>query len=76
MPTELITPTSSTPRHTSLRAWWAVSVVTLALFAIVTTEILPIGLLTPIGAEFGVADGTAGLMMTIPASSPPSPPRR
>ncbi|WLQ45323.1 MFS transporter [Streptomyces laculatispora] len=39
---------------------------TLALFAIVTTEILPIGLLTPIGAEFGVSDGTAGLMMTMP----------
>ncbi|WP_371776713.1 MFS transporter [Streptomyces sp. NBC_01438] len=66
MPTELITPTSSTPRHTSSRGWWAVSAVTLALFAIVTTEILPIGLLTPIGAEFGVADGTAGLMMTMP----------
>ncbi|MFJ3588179.1 MFS transporter [Streptomyces sp. NPDC090231] len=66
MPTELTTPTSSTPRHTSLRGWWAVSAVTLALFAIVTTEILPIGLLTPIGAEFGVPDGTAGLMMTMP----------
>ncbi|WP_328865825.1 MFS transporter [Streptomyces sp. NBC_00304] len=66
MPTELTTPTSSTPRHTSLRGWWAVSAVTLALFAIVTTEILPIGLLTPIGAEFGVPDGAAGLMMTMP----------
>uniref|UniRef100_A0AAU2VRC1 MFS transporter n=1 Tax=Streptomyces sp. NBC_00008 TaxID=2903610 RepID=A0AAU2VRC1_9ACTN len=65
MPTELITPTS-TPRRTSLRGWWAVSAVTLALFAIVTTEILPIGLLTPIAAEFGVANGTAGLMMTMP----------
>ncbi|MFF3172762.1 MFS transporter [Streptomyces sp. NPDC057900] len=65
MPTELIAPTR-TPRRTPLRGWWAVSAMTLALFAIVTTEILPIGLLTPIGAEFGVADGTAGLMMTMP----------
>ncbi|MGW0905693.1 MFS transporter [Streptomyces sp. NPDC002853] len=36
------------------------------IFVIVTTEILPIGLLTPIGATFGISDGTAGLMMTLP----------
>ncbi|MFI9366695.1 MFS transporter [Kitasatospora sp. NPDC053057] len=36
------------------------------IFSIVTTEILPIGLLTPIGATFRVSDGTAGLMMTLP----------
>ncbi|MFJ1898570.1 MFS transporter [Streptomyces sp. NPDC088115] len=65
MPTELITPTSTT-RRTSLPGWWSVSALTLALFAIVTTEILPIGLLTPIGAEFGVTEGAAGLMMTMP----------
>lgn len=40
--------------------------VTLGLFAIVTSEILPIGLLTEIGAEFGVSDGVAGLTMTLP----------
>ncbi|MGN5633058.1 MFS transporter, partial [Streptomyces sp. AC154] len=61
-----VTATTDTPPRTSLRGRWAVSAMTLALFAIVTTEILPIGLLTPIGAEFGVADGTAGLMMTMP----------
>ncbi|MCC3761757.1 MFS transporter [Glycomyces sp. TRM65418] len=36
------------------------------IFAIVTTEILPIGLLTSIGASFDVSDGMAGLMMTMP----------
>lgn len=36
------------------------------IFVIVTTEILPIGLLTPIGDTFGISDGTAGLMMTLP----------
>ncbi|WP_433461688.1 MFS transporter [Spirillospora sp. CA-128828] len=40
--------------------------VTTGIFAIVTTEILPIGLLTSIGAGFTVSDGTAGLMMTMP----------
>ncbi|WP_425473863.1 MFS transporter [Saccharothrix saharensis] len=46
--------------------WPAVLAVTAGIFSIVTTEILPIGLLTPIGAEFGVSTGTAGLMMTAP----------
>ncbi|MEV0526191.1 MFS transporter [Streptomyces sp. NPDC050439] len=36
------------------------------IFVIVTTEILPIGLLSPIGVTFGISDGTAGLMMTLP----------
>nr|WP_187283496.1 MFS transporter [Streptomyces sp. t39] len=38
----------------------------LGIFSIVTTEILPIGLLTSIGSDFTVSDGTAGLMMTMP----------
>jgi predicted MFS family arabinose efflux permease len=49
------------PKH-----WLAVTAVMLGIFSIVTTEILPIGLLTPIGADFGVSPGTAGLMMTVP----------
>ncbi|QEV04000.1 MFS transporter [Streptomyces viridifaciens] len=36
------------------------------IFSVVTTEILPIGLLTPIGDTFRISDGTAGLMMTLP----------
>ncbi|MGI5341287.1 MFS transporter [Streptomyces sp. CA-181903] len=46
--------------------WPAVFAVTLGLFAIVTTEILPIGLLTSIGADFTVSDGAAGLTMAVP----------
>lgn len=46
--------------------WLAVVSVMMGIFSIVTTEILPIGLLTPIGDTFGVSDGTAGLMMTLP----------
>jgi predicted MFS family arabinose efflux permease len=40
--------------------------VTLGIFAVVTTEILPIGLLVPIGRSFDVTDGTAGLTMFLP----------
>nr|WP_200426391.1 MFS transporter [Streptomyces sp. NE5-10] len=38
----------------------------LGIFSIVTTEILPIGLLTSIGSSFTVSEGMAGLMMTMP----------
>ncbi|PNG17781.1 MFS transporter [Streptomyces cahuitamycinicus] len=46
--------------------WLAVVSVMLGIFSIVTTEILPIGLLTKIGASFTISDGMAGLMMTMP----------
>ncbi|MFB6837859.1 MFS transporter [Streptomyces sp. NPDC056361] len=46
--------------------WLAVVSVMLGIFVIVTTEILPIGLLTSIGSSFTVSDGMAGLMMTMP----------
>ncbi|SEC96482.1 Predicted arabinose efflux permease, MFS family [Amycolatopsis tolypomycina] len=46
--------------------WPAVFAVTVGIFAIVTTEILPIGLLTPIAAGFGVSAGTAVWTMTVP----------
>jgi predicted MFS family arabinose efflux permease len=46
--------------------WLAVGSLTAGVFAIVTSEILPIGLLPEIGADFGVSDGVAGLTMTLP----------
>ncbi|WP_338780299.1 MFS transporter [Streptomyces sp. DG1A-41] len=49
-----------------LMGWLAVVSVMLGIFVIVTTEILPIGLLTSIGSSFTVSDGMAGLMMTMP----------
>ncbi|CAM5402200.1 MFS transporter [Streptomyces spiroverticillatus] len=54
------------PSRSPALGWAAVVAVTLGLFSIVTTEILPIGLLTSIGADFTVSDGTAGLTMTMP----------
>ncbi len=54
------------PDTTTRTSWLAVVAVTMGIFSIVTTEILPIGLLTTIGADYGVSDGTAGWLMTIP----------
>ncbi|MGC0378694.1 MFS transporter [Streptomyces sp. SAI-229] len=54
------------PDRSPLISWLAVISVMLGIFSIVTTEILPIGLLTSIGASFTVSDGMAGLMMTMP----------
>ncbi|MCX5341628.1 MFS transporter [Streptomyces atratus] len=57
---------AAAPPRTPSRGRLAVVSVTLGIFSIVTTEILPIGLLTSIGSDFAVSDGTAGLMMTMP----------
>lgn len=54
------------PARPPVIGWLAVVAVTMGIFSIVTTEILPIGLLTSIGHSFDVSTGTAGLMMTLP----------
>ncbi|HET6285254.1 MAG TPA: MFS transporter [Amycolatopsis sp.] len=58
--------TLDTSARTPLKGWLAVLAVTLGIFSLVTTEILPIGLLTPIGEDFRITPGTAGLTMTLP----------
>ncbi|CAM5576186.1 MULTISPECIES: MFS transporter [Streptomyces] len=68
--TELTAPagTSGSPPvvRSPLRAWAAVVAVAVGTFSVVTTEMLPVGLLTSIGSALGVSDGTAGLAMTVP----------
>ncbi|MFH9134128.1 MFS transporter [Streptomyces sp. NPDC017524] len=54
------------PARSPFVSWLAVISVMLGIFSIVTTEILPIGLLTSIGSSFTISDGMAGLMMTMP----------
>ncbi|MEU1880277.1 MFS transporter [Streptosporangium sp. NPDC020072] len=46
--------------------WTAVVAVALGTFSVVTTEMLPVGLLTAMSAELGVSAGTAGLVVTVP----------
>ncbi|MFI1070614.1 MFS transporter [Streptomyces puniciscabiei] len=59
--------TQLTPPDTGHRRSWA-GVLTLAAatFAVVTTEMLPVGLLTALARELHVSDGTAGLAVTLP----------
>ncbi|MER7650872.1 MULTISPECIES: MFS transporter [Streptomyces] len=45
--------------------WAAVGALAAATFTVVTSEMLPVGLLTPIGGALGVTDGTAGLTLTV-----------
>ncbi|MDP4507537.1 MFS transporter [Nonomuraea turcica] len=59
------TTTLARPRSPFI-SWLAVSSLMLGIFSIVTSEILPIGLLTAIGADFGISDGATGLTMTLP----------
>ncbi|MCT9809088.1 MFS transporter [Acidovorax sp. Be4] len=47
--------------------WLAVSAVGLATFSVVTTEMLPVGLLTPIAETLDTSTGNAGLMISLPA---------
>ncbi|MBE1562917.1 MFS transporter [Nonomuraea africana] len=55
-----------TTTETARVPWAAVSTVAVGTFTIVTSEMLPVGLLTPIGSTLGVSDGVAGLTMSAP----------
>lgn len=59
-------PASGASARPPRRPWAAVGVVAAATFAVVTTEMLPVGLLTSLGAGLGVSAGTAGLAVTLP----------
>jgi len=59
--------TSTHPRLVSTRGPWpGVLALGAATFAVVTTEMLPVGLLTSLGDSLGVSAGTAGLAVTLP----------
>jgi predicted MFS family arabinose efflux permease len=59
-------PAVAAPERATLKQWLAVAAVALGVFVVMTSEVLPVGLLTPIGSELGVSAGTAGLMVTVP----------
>ncbi|MFI0467327.1 MULTISPECIES: MFS transporter [Saccharopolyspora] len=58
-------PVSATGRST-VRGWLAVLAVSLGIFSLMTSELLPVGLLSPVGSELDVSEGAAGLMLTVP----------
>ncbi|MFD0685504.1 MFS transporter [Actinomadura fibrosa] len=51
--------------HGLLRAWLGVSAITASLFVFLTTELMPVGLLTPISSSLDISVGVAGLMVTL-----------
>lgn len=57
----------SSPLTLRHRGWPAVHAVALAIFAVVTTEMLPVGLMAPIASSFDIELGVAGLTISVPA---------
>jgi predicted MFS family arabinose efflux permease len=51
--------------RTSLPQWIAVGAVTVATFLVVTSEMLPVGVLTPMAAGLGISSGATGASLTI-----------
>ena len=50
----------------TLKSWFALLSVAIGAFALVTSEFLPVGLLSSVAADLHVSVGTAGLMVTAP----------
>lgn len=63
-----VDPTASATRteQSSVKGWLAVWAVALGIFSLMTSELLPVGLLTPVSNALNVSEGTAGLMVTAP----------
>lgn len=57
--------TTSTEPRSLVRAWAGVAAITASLFVFVTTELMPVGLLTPVSAGLSVSVGLAGMMVTL-----------
>ncbi|MBN9743660.1 MFS transporter [Amycolatopsis sp. A1MSW2902] len=55
---------SSTASPSSSRAWLGVAAITASLFVFVTTELMPVGLLTPMSGGLAVSVGIAGMVVT------------
>lgn len=51
--------------YSAARSWLGVAVITASLFTFVTTELMPVGLLTPVSSNLDVTVGIAGLMVTL-----------
>ncbi len=51
--------------HPVLSRWAAVGVLTLSTFLVVTAEMLPVGMLTPMADGLGISAGATGLSLTV-----------
>ncbi|MFI1799463.1 MFS transporter [Streptomyces sp. NPDC020379] len=59
-----LTTEAPAPGNAAVRGWLAVVALAAGTFTVVTSEMLPVGLLTPIGDALDVTEGTAGLTLT------------
>jgi predicted MFS family arabinose efflux permease len=59
-------PRRDSPPLSSTRTWLAVTSIAFGTFVLVTSEFLPVGLLTKIAADLRASDGAVGQMVTIP----------
>src|SRR5450830_1408443 len=59
-------PVPASDGDTALGPWLSVLSVGIGAFALVTSELLPVGLLPAIAAELAISKGQAGLMVTTP----------
>lgn len=57
--------TTAAPHPGPRGGWPAVATVAAGTFTVVTSEMLPVGLLTPVGGSLAVSEGTAGLTLTV-----------
>lgn len=61
---ETNTPSTRQTQVPPIRGWLGVAAITASLFVFLTTELMPIGLLTPLSESLGISVGSAGLMVT------------
>ncbi|MFB7513069.1 MFS transporter [Streptomyces sp. NPDC056144] len=57
-------PVAAPQQVSPARGWLGVAAITASLFVFLTTELMPIGLLTPLSESLHVSVGAAGLMVT------------
>ncbi|ADB51137.1 MFS transporter [Conexibacter woesei] len=66
MSASLSPPRSATdPARTTRSQWLAVAVLSLSTFVVVTSEMLPVGVLTPMADGLGITQGAAGYSLSI-----------
>jgi len=57
---------TSAPADRSTLTGWLALAVPLGIISLMTSEVLPVGLLTPVGSALDVSKDTAGPMVTVP----------
>lgn len=54
------------PTTSTQGSWFAILAVSIAAFALVTSEFLPVGVLNSVATDLNISVGTAGLIITVP----------